>query len=155
MSQTATESPQTTTTKATINTSTPIINPPENGLNLSTDDSLSLVEKIYDLIRRNEDVDKIAEYLNSIEVKSSVNVNEILKNGDTLICLCCNKKLENLVKILVESYSANVNLCRSLNVNTASFSTVTPTVTITARRQSRLLNSNGSSVVQKNSQPKG
>lgn len=123
-------------------------------LNFSTDDSLSLVEKIYDLVRRNEDPVLIGDYLKAIDVKSSLRVNEILKNGDTLLCLCCNKNLENLVRILVESFAVDINLCRSLNVNTASFSTVTPTVTITARRQSRLI-SNPSTAGKNNNTLKG
>lgn len=158
------ETPTTTTSQeATTTTTTTTTNKDDDfveetkksikSLNISTDDSLSLAEKIYDLVRRNEDPELIGEYLlKSIEPKSSLQVNEILKNGDTLLCLCSNKNLENLVRILVETFSADINLSRSLNVNIASFSTVTPTVTITARRQSRLISNPASG---KNAAPKG
>lgn len=108
-------------------------------INFSSDESLSEVEKIYDLVRRNENPDLIGDYIKTVD-KNSLQINEILKNGDTLLCLCCHKNLKNLVQTLVEKFSADINLCRSLNVNFASFSTMTPTVAITARRQSRLVN---------------
>ena len=127
----------------------------DGGITLSDDPSLSLVEKIYDLVRRNEDPDKIGEYLETLEPKASLQVNEILKNGDTLLCLCCSKNLKDLVRLLVEMFSVDLNLCRSLNVNTASFSSVTPTVTISARRQSRLISSQNSLMTTKNGLPKG
>lgn len=115
--------------------------PPETELNLNIDTSLSLIEQIYDLIRRNDQEDKLNDYIISNESYKSINVNELLKNGDTLLCLCSNKGLVKLAKSLVEVYSADVNLCRSVNINSTGFSSITPTVTISARRQSRLVNS--------------
>lgn len=108
---------------------------------LSIDPSLSTLEQIYDIIRRNDNQEKINEYLDSNEYYTKINVNETLKNGDTLLCLCCSKGLDKIVKALVEKASANVNLSRSVNANPNGLSTSTPTITISARRQSRLLNS--------------
>ena len=145
----------TTTTSAKTAVFESVNNGDDGGITLSDDPSLSLVEKIYDLVRRNEDPEKIGEYLETLEPKASLQVNEILKNGDTLLCLCCSKNLKNLVRLLVEMFSVDLNLCRSLNVNTASFSSVTPTVTISARRQSRLISSQNSLMTTKNGLPKG
>lgn len=127
-------------------------------LNLSDDASLSLLEKLYDSIRRNENLDTLNEFLQSThrhQIKSSslvINVNETLKNGDTLLCLCCNKGLDTLVKTLVETCSANINLSRNLtpSMSASSFSTITPTITISARRQSRLFNTSSSSALSNN-----
>jgi hypothetical protein len=108
-------------------------------LNLNSDASLSLIEKLYDLVRRNESLEKLEAFFLDPAATSRINVNETLKNGDTLLCLCCNKGLESLVRTLVDKCAADINLARTLNSSGAtSFSTITPTITITARRQSRL-----------------
>jgi hypothetical protein len=104
---------------------------------LSIGENISKIEQVYDLIRRNEDIEKLNEFISNEPI--TFNVNEVLKNGDTLLCLACNKGLDEIAKILVEKYSADVNLCRNVNLPTSSFSAVTPTITISARRQSRLL----------------
>lgn len=102
--------------------------------------TLSAIEQLYDLIRRNEELEKLEQLLKN----ETVNVNEILKNGDTLLCLACNKGLENVVKILVEQYNADVNLSRGSNAtSSAAYSSITPTITISVRRQSRLLAGSG------------
>ena len=102
--------------------------------------TLSATEQLYDLIRRNEELEKLEQLLKN----ETVNVNEILKNGDTLLCLACNKGLENVVKILVEQYNADVNLSRGSNAtSSAAYSSITPTITISVRRQSRLLAGSG------------
>lgn len=119
-----------------------------NSLKLADNNStpLSPIEQFYDSIRKNEPIEALNNYLLN---EKTFNVNEMLKNGDTLLCLACNKGLDALVKTLVENCSADVNLCR---INSAtSFSTITPTITISARRQSRLLNSSANNNAKTNS----
>jgi ankyrin repeat protein len=119
-------------------------------LNLSSDNSLSLLEKIYDLVRRSEDLDKLNAFFQSPGA-AQLDVNETLKNGDTLLCLCCNKGLDTLVRTLVDKCAADINLARTLNASSStSFSTITPTITITARRQSRLFSTNGAAAAKPN-----
>jgi len=119
-------------------------------LQLNIDATLtSEIERTYDLIRRNDSEENLIVYLQTTQ--KSLNVNEIIKNGDTLLCIACNKGFERIVKHLVENNEADVNLCRSINSTSTSFSTITPTITISARRQSRLVSS-GSSSGAKNSQ---
>ncbi|CAF0811353.1 unnamed protein product [Brachionus calyciflorus] len=115
-----------------------------NLLELSIDSSLTKLEQIYDLIRRNEDQDRVIEYLIKDEQYKGLNINDLLKNGDTILCLCCNKGLDKLIKTLVEECSADINISRSINMNPNGMSPITPTITISARRQSRLLNSSNS-----------
>jgi hypothetical protein len=112
----------------------------QNNSDVQSNVALSSIEQVYDLIRRNEDLEKLEQLLKN----ENVNVNEILKNGDTLLCLACNKGLENVVKILVEQYNADVNLSRGSNAaSSAAYSSITPTITISVRRQSRLLAGSG------------
>lgn len=122
-------------------------------LNLTIDSSLtSELEKVYDLIRRNDNEENLNAYLQS---QDSLNVNEILKNGDTILCIACNKGFEKIVTTLVDKYAADVNLCRSINSTSTSFSTITPTITISARRQSRLVNHSSSSAVSSTKSQRG
>lgn len=106
---------------------------------LSIDDTLNKLEQIYDLVRRNEQQDRVINYLEKDQNYHGLNVNEILKNGDTLLCLCCNKGLEKIIHFLIEEYAADVNLCREANMNPNGLFPIIPGVTISARRQSRLL----------------
>lgn len=139
MTETNTEAATATTTASVATTILDL-----NDLNLNIDTTLtSEIEKTYDLIRRNDNEENLNIYLKS---QVSLNVNEIIKNGDTLLCIACNKGFEKLVKALIEDYHADVNLCRSINSTSTSFSTITPTITISARRQSRLINSTSSSI---------
>ena len=112
-------------------------------LNLSVDESLTPIEQFYDILRRNTNDEKLNTHL--IEYYKNLQVNEVLKNGDTLLCFSCNKGLEKVVKSLVEHYEANVNLCRNVNVTGSGFSSVSSSITISSRRQSRLINSSISS----------
>ena len=127
MSQTVAE-----TTTADLNNNNKPTKSVEELLNNLTlnDQTSSLIEKIYDSIRRNEDLDSYDTFFQQGQhLKLNININEMLKNGDTLLCLCCNKGLDNLVKTLVEKCNANLNLSRSINCtstggpNSGSFST--------------------------------
>jgi hypothetical protein len=121
-----------------------------NNLKLDTSSSSSSaeekidIEHFYDLCRRAESADEPNKYLTDRVDANNFDVNNLLKNGDTLLCLACNKGYQDLVKNLVENYGADVNLCRSINNASipSSYSSFTPTITISARRQSRLLNTN-------------
>lgn len=106
---------------------------------LSLDDTLVGCEQFYDLVRRTPYCEELNVHLNNLKNEPTFNVNELLKNGDTLLCLCCTKAYDKLVKTLVEEFSADVNLCRSIATTSSSFSTITPTISISARRQSRLM----------------
>jgi hypothetical protein len=136
-------------------------------LHLSNDQSSSLIEKIYDSIRRLNNDDEQAEHFveffrQNEHLKLNININETLKNGDTLLCLCCNKGSLNFVKTLIENCNANINQSRSINCgntnnstsssSSSSFSTTTPTITISARRQSRLM---GGSIKHNSNSQKG
>ena len=109
------------------------------------------IEQFYDILRRSDSAEEPNKYIQDKEhVQFDVNV--LLKNGDTILCLACNKGYQEIVKTLVENCGANVNLCRSIN-NTStpsSYSSFTPTITISARRQSRLINSNASNLKKPN-----
>lgn len=100
---------------------------------------LAPIEQFYDMIRRGESDEKIGEFFEANR-GAALNVNETLKNGDNCLCLACNKGLESVVKFLVEKGAAAVNASR-LTKNSGggggSFSTITPTIAITARRQTR------------------
>ena len=108
----------------------------------STEEKID-IEYFYDLCRRAESCDEPNKYL-SDRADAPLDVNILLKNGDTLLCLACNKGFQDLVKNLVENHGADVNLCRSINNASipSSYSSFTPTITISARRQSRLVNTN-------------
>jgi hypothetical protein len=101
------------------------------------------IEHFYDLCRRAESSDEPNKYLLD-RADAQLDVNLLLKNGDTLLCLACNKGFQSLVQNLVENHGADVNLCRSINNASipSSYSSFTPTITISARRQSRLVNTN-------------
>ena len=101
------------------------------------------IEHFYDLCRRAESSDEPNKYLLD-RADAQLDVNLLLKNGDTLLCLACNKGFQSLVQNLVENHGADVNLCRSINNASipSSYSSFTPTITISARRQSRLINTN-------------
>ena len=152
----------TTTTTTTTTTSLPEIE------KLSVDEvdeallaspSLTPIEQLYDLCRRNEPLEAIVAAIEERRQRSPLDVNEILQNGDTLLCLACNKGLDALVRHLVEHCSADVNLCRrTLNNNNhhshsssyssshnGSASAAMPTISISTRRYSRLLTSSASS----------
>lgn len=105
---------------------------------LSLDETLTGCEQLYDLIRRTNYSEALNSHLKNLK---DLNVNEILQNGDTLLCLVCTKGYEVIVKTLVEDFGADVNLCRSVTSSSTSFSTITPTISISARRQSRLMSS--------------
>ncbi|RNA11481.1 hypothetical protein BpHYR1_020262 [Brachionus plicatilis] len=106
---------------------------------LTIDSSLTKLEQIYDLIRRNEEQNCVINYLLKDENYRGLDVNEMLKNGDTILCLCCNKGLDKITRVLVEECNADINLCRNVNMNPNGLSPITPSITISARRQSRLL----------------
>jgi hypothetical protein len=105
---------------------------------LSLDETLTGCEQYYDLLRRTDWCEELYVHLMSLKA-ANLNINELLKNGDTLLCLACTKNYEKIVRALCEEFSADINLCRSLAATSTSFSTVTPTISITARRQSRLM----------------
>lgn len=117
---------------------------------LTLDETLTGCEQYYDLLRRTNYCEELNIYLqNQKDASNPLNVNEILKNGDTLLCLACTKAYDKIVKTLIEEFAADVNLCRSINTASSSFSTITPTISISARRQSRLMGAStglGSSV---------
>ena len=115
---------------------------------LNLDETLSGCEQYYDLLRRNNYDPALDTFLRN---QKELNVNELLKNGDTLLCMACTKSFDVIVHTLVEEFGADVNLCRSVTSTSTSFSTITPTISITARRQSRLIggNSGGTGAVSK------
>lgn len=126
-SQPASEKPSTNETLVEINA-------------LTLDETLVGCEQFYDLLRRTAYSEALNDHLKASKEKDEpLNVNEILKNGDTLLCMACSKAYEPIVKTLVEEFEADVNLCRSLTATSTSFSTITPTISISARRQSRLI----------------
>lgn len=105
---------------------------------LSLDETLTGCEQYYDLLRRTDYCEEL--YVHLLTLKGTdMNMNELLKNGDTLLCLACTKNYEKIVQALCEEFGADINLCRSVAATSTSFSTVTPTISITARRQSRLM----------------
>jgi hypothetical protein len=86
-------------------------------------------QELYDLCSQNEDdLQKLKDLLNN-----GANVNEILKNGDTCLCIACNKGYENIVKFLIDN-KADVNQCRSAN---SIMSTNVSSSLISGRRRSR------------------
>ncbi len=116
--------------------------PVEEVAALSLDETLTGCEQFYDLLRRTAYTQLLDEHLKAKKNEpEQLKVNEILKNGDTLLCLACTKGYEQIVRTLIEDFGADVNLCRSLSSNSTSFSTITPTISISARRQSRLIGS--------------
>lgn len=153
MTETSTES-----TSSTSTSPSPSVNSGElvggidlASLQLNIDATLtSEIERTYDLIRRNDNEENLIVYLQTSQ--KALNVNEIIKNGDTLLCIACNKGFERIVKHFVENNAADVNLCRSINSTSTSFSTITPTITISARRQSRLVSVAGTPSASKNAQ---
>ena len=110
---------------------------------LVLDDTLTGCEQFYDILRRVAYNDSIKLFLDNQKDKN-LNVNEILKNGDTLLCMACTKNYGVIVRALVDDFLADVNLCRSVTSTSTSFSTITPTISISARRQSRLMGQNNS-----------
>lgn len=116
--------------------------------NTSTTNDLTTnydLEQFYDLIRRSDNTnDEPAHQLLSRLIPNT-DINVLLKNGDTVLCLACNKGYQDLVVQLVEIHEASVNLCRSINTtfNSSSYSSFTPTITISSRRQSRLVSGAG------------
>ena len=105
-------------------------------------------ELLYDLLRRSDSPTEPIKYLSDRSGAESADVNTPLKNGDTILCLACHKGYQELVRYLVENSGADVNLCRTSNTNnntsqpSSSYSTFTPTITISARRHSRLVSGN-------------
>jgi ankyrin repeat protein len=96
-------------------------------------------EELYDLCKQNEEnLERL-----TILLDSGANVNQVLQNGDTCLCIACNKGYENIVKFLLEHH-ANVNLCRSAN----SIMSTNISGVMSARRRSRY---GGSSTSQTNS----
>lgn len=110
---------------------------------LVLDDTLTDCEQFYDILRRVAYNDSVNVFLNNQKEKN-FNVNEILKNGDTLLCMACTKNYGVIVRTLVNDFGADVNLARSVTSTSTSFSTITPTISISARRQSRLIGTNNS-----------
>lgn len=90
--------------------------------------NMSPNEQLYELCKANADTDLIESVLNK-----GAEINEISKNGDTCLCVACNKGYENIVKLLINK-KANVNLCRSVN---SIMSTNLASSLITGRRTSR------------------
>ena len=127
-----------------------------NKLNLDSSDTQHKdpeevdIEHFYDILRRSDNVDEPYKYLQD-QSHIHFDVNNLLKNGDTILCLACNKGYQDIVKTLVENYGADVNLCRSINnaSTPTSYSSFTPTITISARRQSRLIGSNSTGLNKK------
>lgn len=111
---------------------------------LVLDDSLTGCEQFYDILRRVAYNDSVKLFLDNQKEKN-LNVNEILKNGDTLLCMACTKNYGVIVRALVDEFGADVNLSRSVTSTSTSFSTITPTISISARRQSRLMGQNNTS----------
>ena len=90
--------------------------------------NMSPNEQLYELCKANADLELIKTVL-----KKGGEVNEIAKNGDTCMCIACNKGYENIVNLLIEN-KADVNLCRNIN---SIMSTNLSSSLITGRRTSR------------------